>query len=93
MIDDGKKTALDENAAIYQKRTKKTEKEKWSEMDSAQRKQYFVDYYLFKTVAGILAIGIAIFLICLQRHLDAVDSSITRCYRIRSKNIRRPGRC
>lgn len=63
MIDDGKKTALDENAAIYQKRTKKTEKEKWSEMDSAQRKQYFVDYYLFKTVAGILAIGIAIFLI------------------------------
>ena len=34
---------------------KKTEKQKWLEMNKEQRKQYFLDYYLFPvSVAGIL---------------------------------------
>ncbi|MGN0405822.1 MAG: hypothetical protein ACI4F1_11410 [Bariatricus sp.] len=58
-----KKTALDDDASIYQKREEKTEKEKWAAMNSEERRQYFREYYLLKCVAGILAIGIAVFLI------------------------------
>ena len=43
-----KKTALDDDAYLYQKREEKTEKEKWSEMNRHQRMQYFLDYYLVK---------------------------------------------
>ena len=37
---------------------KKTEKQKWIEMNKEQRKQYFLDYYLFpvSVIAVILAI-------------------------------------
>ena len=38
-----KKTALDDDAYLYQKREPKTEKQKWAEMDSGQRRQYFLD--------------------------------------------------
>lgn len=53
---------LDDDAYIYQKKEQKTEKQKWKEMDKNQRKQYFLDYYLFKTVTGILICAIALFL-------------------------------
>ncbi|MGN0406089.1 MAG: hypothetical protein ACI4F1_12750 [Bariatricus sp.] len=58
-----KKTALNDDAAIYQERPEETEKEKWSRMSREQKKQYFMDYYLFKIVVGVLLIGIAVFLI------------------------------
>lgn len=57
-----KKTALDENAEIYQKREEKTEKEKWQQMNVAQRRQYFVDYYLFKVMVAVVVGGIGAFL-------------------------------
>ena len=51
-----KKTALDDDAYLYQKREEKTEKEKWSEMNRHQRMQYFLDYYLVKLLvfSGII---------------------------------------
>lgn len=56
-----KKTALDDDAYLYQKREEKTEKEKWAEMNWRQRLRYFLDYYLVKLLvfAGIiLAVGL-----------------------------------
>lgn len=51
-----KKTALDDDAYLYQKREEQTEKEKWKEMNRHQRMQYFLDYYLVKLLifAGII---------------------------------------
>lgn len=60
---DFRKTALDDDAYIYQKHPHKTEKEKWKEMDWQQRRQYFVDYYLFKFTAAALLAFITIFLV------------------------------
>lgn len=58
-----KKTALDDDASIYQKREKKSEKQKWKEMNAVQRKQYFLDYYLFPTVVGTAVVLIVMFLL------------------------------
>ncbi len=51
-----KKTALDDDASIYQKRVEETEKEKWSKMNGGQRWQYFKDYYLLKVIVGSIAV-------------------------------------
>lgn len=48
-----KKTALDDDASIYQPREEESEKQKWSRMDQGQRIQYFFDYYLLKMIIGI----------------------------------------
>lgn len=56
-----KKTALDDRASIYQKDVKRTEKEKWNQMNGQQRWQYFRDYYLFRTVVVLVLVGIAAF--------------------------------
>lgn len=53
-----KKTALDDEAEIYQKREEKTEKEKWKQMDRKAKAQYFVDYYLGKLIVAVIIIGI-----------------------------------
>lgn len=53
-----KKTALDDDAEIYQKQEEKTEKEKWKQMDGKARMQYFVDYYLAKVIVAVIIIGI-----------------------------------
>ena len=45
-----KKTALDDDAYLYQKREEKTEKEKWSEMNRHQRMQYFHDVTATRSV-------------------------------------------
>ncbi|MDY2628976.1 MAG: hypothetical protein SOW08_11800 [Lachnospiraceae bacterium] len=58
-----RKTALDDDAYIYQNHPKQTEKEKWQEMDWKQRKEYFVEYYLVKCIAVILLSVTVIFLI------------------------------
>ena len=58
-----KKTALDDDAYLYQKREPKTEKQKWAEMNSAQRKQYFLDYYLLKIVLVTAAVVTVFFFI------------------------------
>lgn len=39
-----------------------TEKQKWKEMNGAQRKQYFLDYYLFPVSVGTVIIFIICFL-------------------------------
>lgn len=42
---------------------RKTEKQKWIEMNPVQRKQYFLDYYLFPVSVGAVVIFIICFLI------------------------------
>lgn len=56
-----KKTALDDNAAIYQADTQ-TRRQKWEQMDAAQKIQYFCNYYLMKTLAAAALCGVVIFL-------------------------------
>lgn len=53
-----KKTALDDDAEIYQKREEKSEKEKWKQMDGKAKVQYFADYYLGKLIVAVIIIGI-----------------------------------
>ena len=54
-----KKTALDDEAEIYQKRETKTEKEKWKQMDGKAKIQYFADYYMGKLIVAVIIIGVA----------------------------------
>ena len=58
-----KKTVLDDNASIYQKREEESEKQKWERMDKKQKAGYFLDYYLLKIIVGILLSILIIFLI------------------------------
>lgn len=55
-----KETRLQEDAYIYDKRKEKEEKQKWKELSSKERWQYFKDYYLVKTLVifGVLAFGL-----------------------------------
>ncbi len=58
-----RKTALDDDASIYQKTEAETEKQKWQRMNPAQRKQYFLDYYLLKIVIISLLAALIFYLI------------------------------
>lgn len=58
-----KESKLNEDAAIYQKREQKSGKQKWQEMDSVQKKQYFLDYYLARILTGAAAVFAALFLV------------------------------
>ena len=59
-----KETVLKDDASIYQKREKKSERQKFSEMKTFQEKvNYFKMYYLKMTLAGILIAGLAIYFI------------------------------
>lgn len=48
-----KKTTLNEQADIYQKRDRQSEREKLKDMTRQQKWTYFKDYYLLKTVTAI----------------------------------------
>lgn len=54
------KSVLDENASLFQNTEKKSEKQKWAEMNSSQKLYYFFDYYLLKCIftAAIAAVSI-----------------------------------
>lgn len=52
-----KDTRLDDNAAIYERRKPKTEKQKLSEMNGKEKWQYFKDYYFKKLTVSILLLG------------------------------------
>ena len=58
-----KKTVLDDEAEIYQRREEKTEKEKWKQMDGKARIQFFLDYYLGKLIVIVIIAGISMFLL------------------------------
>lgn len=58
-----RKTALDDDASIYQKTEEETEKQKWQRMDKAQRRQYFLDYYLLKTIVISLLAALILYLV------------------------------
>ena len=70
-----RQSRLDENAALFQVQEEKSEKQKWSEMNTQQRLQYFSDYYLMKCVVFLVLIitaGIIIWTIAKpqkERHL------------------------
>lgn len=59
---DHKKTALSDDASIYEKRGQrdedKTTRQKWNELDAKGKWQFFVDYYLLKTVVIIAVIAL-----------------------------------
>ncbi len=54
------KSVLDENASLFQNTEKKSEKQKWAEMNNSQKLHYFIDYYLLKCIftAAIAAVSI-----------------------------------
>ena len=59
-----KETVLDDDASIYQRREKKTERQKFSEMKTSQDKlNYFRMYYLKGTLATIVVAGLLIYLV------------------------------
>ncbi len=59
-----KETVLKDDASIYQKREKKSERQKFSEMKTFQEKvNYFKMYYLKMTLAGILIAVLAVYFI------------------------------
>lgn len=58
-----KHTALDDDTDFYDKPEKKTEKQKWQEMTKAQRRQYFIDYYLVKLIVVLACIGVVIWIL------------------------------
>jgi len=49
-----KNTRLDDNAAIYNHKERKTEKEKWSSLSARGKLQYFKDYYLKFVILGLV---------------------------------------
>lgn len=60
----GKKTSLDEQASIYEKRDEgESEKSKWDRMDRKQRITHFKTYYLRPLIIGILVLCVAGFFI------------------------------
>lgn len=59
-----KETRLKEDAAIYSKRQDNiSEKEKWVNLDSREKVQYFKDYYLKFVIAGALVLAFIIWLL------------------------------
>lgn len=59
-----KETVLDDDASIYQRREKKTERQKFSEMKTPHDKlNYFRMYYLRGTLAAIVVAGLLIYLV------------------------------
>lgn len=60
----GKKTSLDEQASIYEKRDEtESEKSKWGRMDRKQRITHFKTYYLRPLIIGILVLCVVGFFI------------------------------
>ncbi len=62
MPDLQKKTALDDDASIYNADREQTEKQKWEGMDKGQRRQYFADYYLRRLLCILGAAAAVVFL-------------------------------
>lgn len=58
-----RKTALEDDAAIYRRERDKSERQKWGEMDRKQRLQYLTDYYLVKFAVGAALLFAVIFLL------------------------------
>ena len=58
-----KESVLDDDASIYVKRTQKSEKQKWSELNKQEKKEYFRDYYLKKVLYGVFGLAIIIYFI------------------------------
>ncbi|MGN0164862.1 MAG: hypothetical protein ACI39R_01650 [Lachnospiraceae bacterium] len=77
---DYKKSTLDDDASIYQKKEDRDEtksaKQKWSSMNGKEKKQYFKDYMLKPLLLGVFLVGIVIYLI----YTIVFDASTTRFY-------------
>lgn len=55
---ENKKTALEDDAALYQKRGESVSQEELKNLSSKQKFQYFKDYYLLKIVIAVAAIAV-----------------------------------
>ena len=60
---DSSKTTLDDDASIYSKREKISEREKFKNLSGKAKWQYFKDYILFKLVFGIAIAAVVISLL------------------------------
>lgn len=70
-----KNTRLDDNADIYQKRSGKTEHQKFSELHGKEKWQYFKDYYLKVVAAVVVVLGFAgyfIYTVFIAQRIDTV---------------------
>lgn len=63
MPDLHKRTALGDDASIYNKDRERTEKQKWEKMNKEQRRQYFADYYLRRLLCIAAVAAAAVFLV------------------------------
>lgn len=68
-----KETRLDDDAAIYNRRVEKTEKEKWKSLSWKKKLEYFKDYYLKFVIVGlIIVVGIGSFVHSMLTKKEAV---------------------
>ena len=58
MILKNKKTVLNDDAALYNRKESTSEKEKWMEMSGKRRLRYFLDYYLGRILAVTLVLAV-----------------------------------
>jgi len=58
MIIKNKKTALNDDAALYNRQESTSEKEKWQSMSGKRRLRYFLDYYLGRILAVTLVLAV-----------------------------------
>lgn len=60
---DIKKATLGDDAALYNNREEKTEKQKWAEMNKKQRFDYFKSYYLRPIICIAIAAGFLVWIL------------------------------
>jgi len=58
MIIKNKKTALNDDAALYNRKEEVSEKEKWQSLSGKRRLRYFFDYYLGRILAVTLVLAV-----------------------------------
>lgn len=72
-------SVLNSDSLLYKSEQKKTEKQKWAEMDFRQRRQYFMDYYLLK-FAIILIIAGTVILLLLSIFSPKKETLLSVCF-------------
>lgn len=76
MIIKNKKTALNDDAALYNRKANVGEKEKWMDMSGKKRIRYFFDYYLGRILAitAVLAVVVSVLYTILSPKPESVFS-------------------
>lgn len=77
---DFKKSTLDDDASIYQKKEErddaKTAKQKWSSLNKTEKKQYFKDYYMKPLLVGAFILVLVVYAV----YTSIRDNTVTKFY-------------